>query len=111
VKHWITLNEPWSYSNNGYAIGTFAPGRCTKWLDPTCLGGDSGREPYIVTHNLLLAHAAAVDVYNKKFRVCLAFTRTFKSLYIVFRFPHCYEEFKYSGIAVSLTLKTLYTGL
>ncbi|XP_027926379.1 cyanogenic beta-glucosidase-like [Vigna unguiculata] len=65
VKHWITLNEPWSYSNNGYAVGTFAPARCSEWQDPTCLGGDSGREPYIVTHNLLLSHAAAVEEYRK----------------------------------------------
>ena len=69
VKYWITLNEPWSYSNNGYAEGTFAPGRCSNWQDPTCLGGDSGTEPYIVAHNQLLAHAAAVDVYKKKFQV------------------------------------------
>ncbi|KOM44458.1 hypothetical protein LR48_Vigan05g206300, partial [Vigna angularis] len=68
VKHWITLNEPWSYSNNGYAVGTFAPGRCSEWQDSTCLGGDSGTEPYIVTHNLLLAHAAAVDLYRKEFQ-------------------------------------------
>ncbi|XP_027929754.1 beta-glucosidase 24-like [Vigna unguiculata] len=68
VKHWITLNEPWSYSNGGYAIGAFAPGRCSEWQDPTCLGGDSGTEPYIVTHNLLLSHAAAVDVYRNEFK-------------------------------------------
>ncbi|WVZ00806.1 hypothetical protein V8G54_026875 [Vigna mungo] len=40
-------------------------GRCSPWLDSTCLGGDSGREPYIVTHNLLLSHAAAVDEHNQ----------------------------------------------
>jgi len=79
VKHWITLNEPWSYSNNGYAVGSFVPGRCSKWVDSTCLGGDSGTEPYIVTHNLLLSHAAAVDVYKKKFKVFLAFMRNFNS--------------------------------
>ncbi|CAI9760954.1 unnamed protein product [Fraxinus pennsylvanica] len=27
VKHWITLNEPWSFSVSGYAIGTFPPNR------------------------------------------------------------------------------------
>ncbi|XP_022635228.1 cyanogenic beta-glucosidase-like [Vigna radiata var. radiata] len=68
VKHWITLNEPWSYSNNGYAVGTFAPGRCSETQDSTCLGGDSGTEPYIVAHNLLLSHAAAVDVYRNQFK-------------------------------------------
>ncbi|ESW22408.1 hypothetical protein PHAVU_005G151500 [Phaseolus vulgaris] len=68
VKYWITLNEPWSYSNNGYAVGSFVPGRCSKWIDSTCLGGDSGTEPYVATHYLLLAHAVAVDVYKKKFK-------------------------------------------
>ncbi|RZB99044.1 Cyanogenic beta-glucosidase isoform B [Glycine soja] len=32
VKHWITLNEPRSVSNNGYANGRFAPGRCYKMV-------------------------------------------------------------------------------
>ncbi|KAK8469706.1 hypothetical protein PHAVU_005G151200 [Phaseolus vulgaris] len=68
VKHWITLNEPLTYSSTGYAVGSFAPGRCSKWLDSTCLGGDSGTEPYIVSHYQLLAHAAAVNVYKKKFK-------------------------------------------
>ncbi|KAK2985269.1 hypothetical protein RJ640_021168 [Escallonia rubra] len=27
VKHWITLNEPWTYSFYGYGLGTLAPGR------------------------------------------------------------------------------------
>jgi len=79
VKYWITLNEPWSYSNNGYAVGSFVPGRCSKWIESTCLGGDSGIEPYVATHYLLLAHAAAVDVYKKKFKVFLAFMRSFNS--------------------------------
>ncbi|ESW22410.1 hypothetical protein PHAVU_005G151700 [Phaseolus vulgaris] len=65
VKNWITLNEPYTYSREGYAVGDFAPGRCSDWQDSSCLGGDSGTEPYIVTHNLLLAHAAAVELYKK----------------------------------------------
>ncbi|KAK3043184.1 hypothetical protein RJ639_001617 [Escallonia herrerae] len=27
VKHWITLNEPWTFSFYGYGLGTLAPGR------------------------------------------------------------------------------------
>ncbi|TKY49532.1 Beta-glucosidase 12 [Spatholobus suberectus] len=69
VKHWITLNEPWSYSMDGYAIGMFAPGRCSKWINPNCTGGDSGKEPYLVSHHQLLAHATAVQVYKKKYQV------------------------------------------
>ncbi|KAM1148869.1 hypothetical protein ACFX2B_029227 [Malus domestica] len=68
VKHWITLNEPYTFSNHAYTIGIHAPGRCSAWQDPTCLGGDSAIEPYLVTHHQLLAHAAAVKVYKEKFQ-------------------------------------------
>ncbi|KAI5390775.1 variant 5, Beta-glucosidase 12, partial [Lathyrus oleraceus] len=47
VKHWITINEPWSVSMNAYAFGKFAPGRCSDWLNLNCTGGDSGTEPYL----------------------------------------------------------------
>ncbi|XP_020207128.2 beta-glucosidase 12, partial [Cajanus cajan] len=68
VKHWITLNEPWTYSKYGYADGISAPGRCSTWQNKDCAGGDSAIEPYIVTHNQLLAHAAAVNVYKTKYQ-------------------------------------------
>ncbi|XP_061367286.1 beta-glucosidase 12-like [Gastrolobium bilobum] len=68
VKHWITLNEPWSYSTNGYTTGIHAPGRCSQWLNPNCTGSDSGKEPYLVSHHQLLAHAAAVQLYKKKYQ-------------------------------------------
>ncbi|KAK7261594.1 hypothetical protein RIF29_27908 [Crotalaria pallida] len=68
VKHWITLNEPFGYSYGGYAQGLSPPGRCSKYVNPNCTGGDSGREPYLVSHNQLLAHAAAVQVYKKKYQ-------------------------------------------
>ncbi|XVF19215.1 hypothetical protein REPUB_Repub11eG0090400 [Reevesia pubescens] len=68
VKHWITLNEPWTYSNAGYAAGFFAPGRCSDWLKFNCTGGDSATEPYLVTHNQLIAHAAVVKVYRQKYQ-------------------------------------------
>ncbi|XP_057499190.1 beta-glucosidase 12-like [Actinidia eriantha] len=69
VKHWITLNEPWSYSYGGYDMGITAPGRCSPWLSNSCLGGNSATEPYIVTHNLLLSHAVAVKLYKEKYQV------------------------------------------
>ena len=69
VKYWITLNEPLSYSRGGYAVGSYAPGRCSKWLNLNCTGGDSGTEPYLASHYQLLAHAAAVQVYKKKYQV------------------------------------------
>ncbi|KMT14423.1 hypothetical protein BVRB_4g072010 [Beta vulgaris subsp. vulgaris] len=68
VKHWMTLNEPLYYDLTGYAVGQGPPGRCSKWLHLNCSGGDSGIEPYIVAHNLLLAHAAAAKLYKQKYQ-------------------------------------------
>ncbi|XLS95329.1 hypothetical protein HN51_071337 [Arachis hypogaea] len=68
VKHWITINEPWSFSYEAYATGKFAPGRCSAWQNLSCTGGDSGTEPYMVTHHLLLAHAATVNIYKTKYQ-------------------------------------------
>ncbi|KAL5081237.1 hypothetical protein RYX36_009658 [Vicia faba] len=68
VKHWITLNEPWTVSKFGYGDGWAAPGRCSPWLNKNCTGGDSATEPYIVAHNQLLAHATAVKVYKTKYQ-------------------------------------------
>uniref|UniRef100_A0ACD6AMX9 Uncharacterized protein n=1 Tax=Avena sativa TaxID=4498 RepID=A0ACD6AMX9_AVESA len=69
VKYWITFNEPWSFSIGGYSSGTYAPGRCSSSEKSTCSMGDSGTEPYIVAHNQLLAHAAAVQVYRDKYQM------------------------------------------
>ncbi|KAJ0973072.1 hypothetical protein J5N97_021031 [Dioscorea zingiberensis] len=66
VKHWITLNEPWTFSSMGYGLGRHAPGRCSSILG--CSVGDSIVEPYIVTHNLLLAHGAAAKLYKDKYQ-------------------------------------------
>ncbi|KAJ0021488.1 hypothetical protein Pint_31246 [Pistacia integerrima] len=68
VKHWITLNEPWSYSIGGYASGLLAPARCSEWQGMNCTGGDSATEPYLVAHNQLLAHASAVNLYRNKYQ-------------------------------------------
>ncbi|KAF5736406.1 beta-glucosidase [Tripterygium wilfordii] len=67
VKHWVTLNEPYSYSNNGYNTGTFAPGRCSNYIG-NCTSGNSATEPYIVAHNLLLSHGIAVKLYKQKYQ-------------------------------------------
>ncbi|CAD5317320.1 unnamed protein product [Arabidopsis thaliana] len=68
VKHWITFNEPWVFSRAGYDIGNKAPGRCSKYIKEhgeMCHDGRSGHEAYIVSHNMLLAHADAVDAFRK----------------------------------------------
>ncbi|TMW61561.1 hypothetical protein Poli38472_012752 [Pythium oligandrum] len=58
VKHWLTLNEPWCSAFLGYGIGVHAPGRKRN----------GHVECYQSAHNLLLAHARAVDVYRKEFK-------------------------------------------
>ncbi|EXB59952.1 Isoflavonoid 7-O-beta-apiosyl-glucoside beta-glycosidase [Morus notabilis] len=68
VKHWIPINEPHIFTTRGYEYGSFAPGRCSPCLSPDCNGGDSATEPYLVGHNQLLAHAAAVQVYKTKYQ-------------------------------------------
>ena len=56
VKHWITINEPYTHVVHGFALGDHAPGRMMR---PTT-------EPYIAGHYLLLAHAHAVAVYRQQ---------------------------------------------
>ncbi|KAF0910477.1 hypothetical protein E2562_002933 [Oryza meyeriana var. granulata] len=68
VKHWITFNEPWIFCSNGYASGTFAPGRCSPWEKGKCSVGDSGIEPYTACHHQLLAHAETVRLYKEKYQ-------------------------------------------
>lgn len=68
VKHWITLNEPWSFCASGYAGGVSAPGRCSPWEKANCSVGDSGKEPYTVGHHQILAHAATVRLYKQKYK-------------------------------------------
>ncbi|TVU10027.1 hypothetical protein EJB05_43531 [Eragrostis curvula] len=68
VKFWITFNEPLMYIQQGYVNGVFAPGRCSPYISKSCFGGDSAREPYIVAHNIILAHAKAVRLYRAKYQ-------------------------------------------
>ncbi|CDP15636.1 unnamed protein product [Coffea canephora] len=84
VKHWITLNEPWTFAYNGYTTGAHAPGRgvstaehikegntghrCNHLFSGNSVDGNPGTEPYLVAHHLLLAHAEAVKVYRETFK-------------------------------------------
>jgi len=56
VRHWITLNEPWVTAVLGHGQGVFAPGRV------------SNAEPYLAAHNLIRAHAKAVDIYRERYQ-------------------------------------------
>lgn len=68
VKNWMTFNEPRVVAALGYDNGIFAPGRCSKAFG-NCTQGNSATEPYIVSHHLILAHAAAVQRYRKYYQV------------------------------------------
>ena len=71
VKNWLTFNEPETFCSVSYGTGVLAPGRCSPGLSCACAvpTGNSLTEPYIVAHNLLRAHAKAVDLYNKYHKV------------------------------------------
>jgi beta-glucosidase len=56
VRMWATLNEPGVVSDGGYLHGVLAPGHRSLFETP------------IVSHNLLRAHGAAVDVYRAEGR-------------------------------------------
>ncbi|XP_025015895.1 beta-glucosidase 40 isoform X2 [Ricinus communis] len=68
VKHWITFNEPHTFTIQGYDVGLQAPGRCSILLHLLCTAGNSATEPYIVAHNVLLTHGTVVDIYRKKYK-------------------------------------------
>jgi beta-glucosidase/6-phospho-beta-glucosidase/beta-galactosidase len=59
VKFWSTFNEPYTFAFCGHAYGIHAPGRCSDRAKCE-RGGDSDTEPWLVSHHVLLAHAAAV---------------------------------------------------
>uniref|UniRef100_A0A7N2LCS9 Beta-glucosidase n=1 Tax=Quercus lobata TaxID=97700 RepID=A0A7N2LCS9_QUELO len=67
VKLWTTFNEPNTFSSEGYASGTIAPGRCSNYVG-NCTFGNSGIEPYMAAHHILLSHATAVKLYREKYQ-------------------------------------------
>ena len=52
IEMWSTLNEPWVVTDGGYLHGALAPGHRNLFEAP------------IASHNLMLAHAAAVEAYR-----------------------------------------------
>jgi beta-glucosidase/6-phospho-beta-glucosidase/beta-galactosidase len=59
VKMWFTFNEPWTLTFLASGMGK-AP--CHPDLS------EQSRDPYIAAHNILNAHAAAVDLYRRKYQ-------------------------------------------
>ncbi|XP_021808445.1 beta-glucosidase 13-like [Prunus avium] len=85
VKHWFTFNEPRIIASYGYELGIAPPGRCSLPKDicvfkspvpgkclmtvgPCNFGGNSSTEPYVVAHNLILAHANVAKLYREKYQ-------------------------------------------
>ncbi|MED6211010.1 Beta-glucosidase 46 [Stylosanthes scabra] len=67
VKYWITFNEPNLEIPLGYRKGIYPPSRCSPPFG-NCTQGDSEREPFLAAHNIILSHAAAVDIYRTKYQ-------------------------------------------
>uniref|UniRef100_A0A9I9DER5 Beta-glucosidase 44-like n=1 Tax=Cucumis melo TaxID=3656 RepID=A0A9I9DER5_CUCME len=67
VKNWMTFNEPRVIADVGFNSGIMPPSRCSKEYG-NCTNGNSGTEPYIVAHNIILSHANVVDTYRRKFQ-------------------------------------------
>ncbi|XP_065633451.1 beta-glucosidase 17 isoform X3 [Quercus suber] len=67
VKNWTTFNEPNTFSSEGYATGNTAPGRCSSYVG-NCTFGNSGTEPYVVAHHIILSHATAVKLYRENYQ-------------------------------------------
>mmetsp|Transcript_45458 Transcript_45458/g.75790 ORF Transcript_45458/g.75790 Transcript_45458/m.75790 type:complete len:590 (+) Transcript_45458:145-1914(+) len=66
VDFWLTFNEPWTFTFQGYGLGIHAPGRCSD--RSVCAHGDSATEPYLAAHNVLRTHAYTVKMYREKFQ-------------------------------------------
>ncbi|XP_060669213.1 beta-glucosidase 44 isoform X2 [Ziziphus jujuba] len=67
VKNWFTFNEPRIIAALGFDSGINPPSRCSKAIG-NCTAGNSGTEPYIAAHNLILSHAAAAQRYHEKYQ-------------------------------------------
>ncbi|KAL9259571.1 Beta-glucosidase 11-like protein [Drosera capensis] len=68
VLHWTTFNEGNIFVMGGYDTAETPPRRCSAPFGLNCHGGNSTTEPYIATHNMLLAHAAAARLYKTKYQ-------------------------------------------
>ncbi|GJT09506.1 beta glucosidase 46, partial [Tanacetum coccineum] len=65
VKYWVTLNKPYVDAAYGYRSGIYPLARCSASLG-NYTSGDFKSEPYIAAHNMILSHAAVVNMYRTK---------------------------------------------
>ncbi|KAK8693830.1 hypothetical protein V6N13_071398 [Hibiscus sabdariffa] len=68
VSYWITVNEPNVFALGGYDQGVTPPRRCSPPFGVNCTRGNSSSEPYVVVHNILLAHASATRLYKRTYQ-------------------------------------------
>ncbi|CAN6468862.1 unnamed protein product [Victoria cruziana] len=69
VTYWGTMNEPNAFSMGAYDKGILPPLHCSSPYGlRNCSLGNSSTEPYVVTHNELLAHASVVNLYRQKYK-------------------------------------------
>jgi len=69
VPFWVTFNEPWTFTVEGYDSGKSAPGCVPFQPGPgpiRCPGGDT--TVYVVAHNVLNAHAAAAERFHSVYQ-------------------------------------------
>ncbi|XP_042499702.1 beta-glucosidase 18-like [Macadamia integrifolia] len=70
VKYWVTFNEPNLMLIYGYITGVLPPAHCSiPSGNGNCQFGNPATEPYIASHNIILSHATAVNIYRKKYQV------------------------------------------
>jgi len=68
VKYWVTFNEPNLQVSLSYRYGEHPPCRCSGKFG-NCSEGDSEKDPFVAAHNIILSHAAAVDIYRNRYQV------------------------------------------
>uniref|UniRef100_A0ACD5W432 Uncharacterized protein n=1 Tax=Avena sativa TaxID=4498 RepID=A0ACD5W432_AVESA len=69
VASWTTMNEQNIGVVASYDVALFPPARCSDPFGLTkCATGDSGAEPYIAAHNILMAHASVFSLYKEKYQ-------------------------------------------
>ncbi|KAJ4906516.1 Beta-glucosidase 8 [Raphanus sativus] len=69
VKFWSTINEPNMLALVNYGVGFLSQTNCTPPFEMVnCTKGNTSTEPYIVLHNMLLAHASTARLYKQNYK-------------------------------------------
>ncbi|XP_050289351.1 beta-glucosidase 11-like [Quercus robur] len=68
VLHWTTMNEGNVFAVGGYNNGSLPPQHCSLPFGVNCTRGNSSTEPYLASHNILLAHTSAARLYKEKYQ-------------------------------------------